>query len=506
MPDISIESILLFVSVLFLLSLLATKAGSRFGVPVLLLFLGIGMLFGVDGFGIQFENYRIAEAIGTIALCIILFSGGLDTKYTEIKPIIGQGVILATFGVLLTAFITGFFIYFVVNRFIPAIHITLPESLLLASVMSSTDSASVFSILRGKGVALKNNLKPMLELESGSNDPMAYLLTVLFINLILSAQTGPVSYADAAVSFILQLAIGTFAGFFLGRLGALLMNKISLLNDALYPVLLFTCCIFIFSATNSIQGNGYLAVYIAGLVMGNSKFAHKRSSLNFFGGLAWVSQIVMFLALGLLVNPHELLPVAGIAIAIAFFMILFGRPISVFISLLPFRKMPFNDKLYVSWVGLRGAVPIIFAILPLAAGVPHAKFIFNIVFFVTLVSLLVQGTTITQVAKLLGLSKEGNKRSNLQDFDIEFSDEIKSTMTEIALTEDILEHGNRLMNLPLPDQTLAVMIKRGDRYFIPKGQTELEPGDKLLVITNDEDALLETYSNLGIDHYTMRRN
>jgi cell volume regulation protein A len=300
--------------------------------------------------------------------------------------------------------------------------------------------------------------------------------------------------------------MGMLAGYFLGRLSVWLINKIQLLNDSLYPILLLTCCILIFSFTYFVKGNGFLAVYIAGLVIGNSKFVHKRSSMNFFNGLAWLSQIIMFLTLGLLVNPHELIPIAGGAILIACFMILVGRPASVFISLLPFRKMHTNEKVFISWVGLRGAVPIIFAILPLTTDLPVARTIFNIVFFGTLVSFLIQGTTITQAANLLGLGNKRKPMFNLQDFDVEFSDEIKSTMTEIALNATILEKGNLLMNLPLPDQTLAVMVKRNGKYFIPKGKTELEVGDKLLVITNDEDALLQTYKNLGIKHYTMRRN
>lgn len=505
--NVTIESVLLFVSVLFIISLFATKAGSRFGVPVLLLFLGIGMLFGVDGFGFEFESYTAAQTIGTIALCIILFSGGLDTKFEEIKPVIWQGASLATVGVLLTALITGTFIYFVANALIDNIQISFLESLLLASVMSSTDSASVFSILRSKGVSLKNRLRPLLELESGSNDPMAYMLTIVLIQLIQSSLTGDgTDYTGAIVSFFLQLIIGGLAGYYLGKLSVWLINKIELVNDSLYPILLLTCGIFIFSLTYFIKGNGYLAVYIAGLVIGNSKFVHKRSSLHFFDGLAWISQIIMFLTLGLLVNPHELLPVALGSILIGTFMIIGGRPISVFLSLLPFRKMHFKDKLFVSWVGLRGAVPIIFAILPLVADIPNARLIFNIVFFITLMSLLIQGTTLTKVANLLGLSEDKEDKSKLQDFDVEFADEIKSTMTEISLTEDILKKGNLLMNLPLPDQTLAVMIKRDEIYFIPKGKTELKPDDKLLVITNDEDALVETYRNLGIEHYTLRRN
>ncbi|MCL1944112.1 MAG: potassium/proton antiporter [Candidatus Azobacteroides sp.] len=505
--NFSIESILLFVSILFLISLFATKAGYRFGVPVLFLFLGVGMLFGIDGLGFGFENYNASQIIGTIALCIILFSGGLDTKLEEIKPVIRQGAVLATVGVLLTAFITGIFIYFVVNKLTDNIEISFLESLLLASIMSSTDSASVFSILRSKGVSLKHRLRPLLELESGSNDPMAYMLTVVLIQLITSSSPGEnPDYLHAVISFFLQLIIGGLAGYYLGKSSVRLINKIKLTNESLYSILLLTCGIFIFSAVYFINGNGYLAVYISGLVIGNSKFVHKRSSLHFFSGLAWFSQIVMFLTLGLLVNPHELLPVALGSILIGMFMILAGRPISVFLSFLPFRKMHFKDKLFISWVGLRGAVPIIFAILPLAGGVHNARLIFNIVFFITLMSLLIQGTTLTRVANWLKLSDNKRNKNNLMDFDIEFSDDIKSTMTEISLTEEALQKGNLLMNLPLPDQTLAVMIKRDDKYFIPKGKTLLKPGDKLFIITNDEEALLETYRNLGIKDYTLRRN
>ncbi len=501
----SIEFLLLFLSVLFIISLLATKAGSRFGVPVLLLFLAIGMLFGTDGLGFEFHNYKVAQTIGTIALCIILFSGGLDTKFKDIRPIAAQGAILATFGVLLMAFITGLFIYYVANSWFDNVNLSLLESFLLASVMSSTDSASVFSILRGKGIRLKKKLRPLLEFESGSNDPMAYMLTIILIQLITSGEGNP-DYAKAALDFCMQFIIGGLAGFILGKTAVWVINKINLDNDSLYPILLFTCGIFIFSATYFMKGNGFLAVYIGGLVIGNSKFVHKRSSMKFFEGLAWISQMIMFLTLGLLINPRDLWPVALASFVIGIFMIIGARPFTVFISLLPFRKMDFKGKLFVSWVGLRGAVPIIFAIYPLAADVHNSHQMFNIVFFITLISLIVQGTTLTQVADWLGLSKQGEDKSSFQDFEVEFSDDIKSTMTEIALTDQILSGGCKLMNMPLPDQTLAVMVKRGDQYFIPKGNTELQPGDKLLVITNDEDALIETYKNLGIKDYRLRRN
>ncbi|MDR2057915.1 MAG: potassium/proton antiporter [Dysgonamonadaceae bacterium] len=504
--SLSIEFLLLFLSILFLISLFATKAGARFGVPVLLLFLGVGMLFGTDGLGFEFHNYQVAQAIGTVALCIILFSGGLDTKRQDIKPVIGQGIILATVGVLLMALITGIFIYYLTQYFFPSITLSFLESLLLASIMSSTDSASVFSILRGKGVRLQKKLRPLLELESGSNDPMAYLLTIILIQLISSSGSGTPEYGKAIIDFLLQFTIGGLAGFFLGRIGVWCINKINLANDSFYPVLIFTCGIFIFSFTHFIKGNGYLAVYIGGLVIGNARIIHKRSSIRFFDGLAWISQIIMFLTLGLLINPKDLWPVALVSVLIGIFMIIGARPLTVFISLSPFYKMKFKEKIFISWVGLRGAVPIIFAILPLAARLENAHLLFNIVFFITLLSLLVQGTSLTRFAQWLNLTKIEEDKSTFQDFDVEFSEDIKSTMTEIVLTKAILSHGNLLMDIPLPDQTLAVMVKRNAQYFIPKGNTELHPGDKLLVITNDENALIETYKNLGINNYRLRRN
>ncbi len=506
--NFTIEFFLFFLSILFLVSLFASKAGSRFGIPVLLLFLGVGMIFGSSGVGFEFNDYKTAQAVGTIALCIILFSGGMDTKFHEIKPVIWQGVSLATFGVLFTALFTGIFIYYIANALIDNIQISLLESFLLASVMSSTDSASVFSILRSKGVALKHRLRPMLELESGSNDPMAYMLTIILIGMITTSQTGTdISWSMVCLDFFLQLAIGSILGFVLGKFSVRIINKIQLNNDSLYLILLFACGMFTFSATYYLKGNGYLAIYIAGLIIGNSKFIHKRTSMKMFDGLAWLSQIVMFLALGLLVNPNELWPVALGSLLIAAFLILIGRPLSVLLSLLPFRKMIFKDKVFVSWVGLRGAVPIIFATYPLAAKIENASLIFNIVFFITLISLLIQGTSIPTIARWLKLTRDRKGEDALLDFDVEFSDEIKSTMTEISLTKKILEeHGNKLMNMPLPDQTLAVMVKRNNTYFIPKGQTELQEGDKLLVITDDEKALVATYKNLGIKDFTMRRN
>ncbi|MBX2965678.1 MAG: potassium/proton antiporter [Cyclobacteriaceae bacterium] len=494
--EVKIELVLFGLSLLFLLSMLAGKASSRFGVPALLLFLGVGMMAGSDGVGIGFDDIDTAQTIGTLALCIILFSGGLDTKISEIRPVMAPGVVLATVGVFLTAITTGVLIWWISDMTTHGAGIGLVTSLLLASTMSSTDSASVFSILRSKGLQLKNNLRPMLELESGSNDPMAYILVITLIDII-KMDAAP-NYWGAIGMVVVQLCIGALAGYGMGKLAVTIINRFKIDNASLYPILVFTFCILIFSTTYFLYGNGFLAVYIGGLVIGNSKFVHKRSALNFFDGLAWMFQLILFLALGLLVRPHELIPVVVPGLIISFLMIFVTRPLSVFISLLPFRKMPTKDKVYVSWVGLRGAVPIIFAIITLAEDVPGANYIFNIVFFCTLISLLVQGTSLSQFATWLGLADKPKVTRKSTEFDIEFSEDIKSVTSEITIVPKMLKHGTHLMDMPLPDNTLVVMVKRDERYFVPTGTTVLHENDKLLLITDNQEVLEETYKRLEL--------
>lgn len=495
------ENILLAGSVILFISLVVGKTGYRFGVPALLLFLIVGMFFGSDGLGIQFDNPKEAQFIGMIALSIILFSGGMDTKFSEIRPILKEGVVLATFGVFLTALVTGVFVYWISSATGQHVALTLVEALLLASVMSSTDSASVFSILRSKKLQLKYNLRPMLELESGSNDPMAYLLTILFIQMI---QVQDMELGNLFFQLIIQLGVGALAGFVLGKLSVLILNKINIQHQSLYPVLLLALVLFVFSFTNLLYGNGYLAVYIAGVIVGNHKFVHKKSVTTFFDGFAWLCQIIMFLTLGLLVNPHELLGVASLGLLVGIFLILVARPLSVFLCLLPFRKLPFRGRIFVSWIGLRGAVPIIFATYPQIAGVPHADLIFNVVFFITILSLVIQGMTVSVFAKWLGLASPEIKTVNT--FGMELPDEIKSTMSEIVITSELLSHGNFLMNLSLPDNTLVVMLKREGLFMIPKGKTPLLAGDILLVITDNDEELRHTYESLGVSDYTMEKN
>jgi cell volume regulation protein A len=480
------EILLAIGSLLFFIGILATKASNRFGIPVLLLFLIVGIVFGEAGFGIQFNSFSLIQLIGIISLNIILFSGGMDTKYSEIKPVLAPGISLATLGVLLTMILTAVLVYFLTNNLFHAVGFTFLESLLLAAVMSSTDSASVFSILNSRSVNLTSRLRPLLELESGSNDPMAFVMTTLFIQFI---QNGGGSGWQFVMTFIFQFVIGALLGVFFGVLVIRFINGINLDNQTFYPLLLICIIFIVFFVTSNLQGNGFLAVYICGLVLGNAKLAHKYSSKKFLDGITWLCQGIMFLALGLLVNPAELLDIAGIGLIISFMLIFVSRPIAVYLCLLPFKKMTKKAKTFIAWVGLRGAVPIIFATYPLTAHLESASKIFNIVFFVTLISLLVQGTTVTIVAQWLGLVKKSEKKTNLSEFEIEMSGEIKSTMSEIVLNNAILEKCKCIMDLPLPDKTLVVMIKRDANYFIPKGTTKMESNDILLLISEDHESM-----------------
>ena len=488
-----IEFILLTLSTLFFASILAGKAGSRFGVPALLLFLAVGMLFGSDGLGIRFDNIKVAQIIGTVALSAILFSGGLDTKISDIKPVLGPGITQATLGVLITAVATGVILYFLLDH---RLGISIMGALLLASTMSSTDSASVFSILRGRGLNLKHNLRPTLELESGANDPMAYVLVLTFISLV--QQGGTPQWGSVIAMLVVQLAVGAVAGWLFGKALVWVVNKINIDNAALYPILILAGSFFVFAATYYMRGNSYLAVYIAGLVVGNSKFVHRRSTRNFFDGITWIAQLTMFLTLGLLVNPSELHQVLVPGLVISVVMIFVTRPLSVFASMAFFREYSLRDRIFVSWVGLRGAVPIIFAILCRVEGVPGSEVMFNIVFLCTLTSLVVQGTTLPIVARWLGVSEPPKAKPRIDNFDIDFPEEIKSAATEVEITSQILENGNRLMDLRLPEKTLAILVKRGDNYFVPTGKTVLLLGDHLMLLTDDKQAMNDTLQKLGV--------
>ena len=476
---ITAENILLVGSVLIFTSILISKTGYRFGIPTLLLFLLVGMAFGSDGLGIQFNSASDAQFIGMMALSIILFSGGMDTRYSDIKPVLKQGILLSTVGVLVTTLLTGLFIYFLSNHTQANIELTLLVSLLLAATMSSTDSASVFSLLRSQRMNLKYNLRPMLELESGSNDPMAYMLTIVLIQVI-----GSGSNFDIVIilkDLFLQFLFGGVLGYAFGKFSVWLINKIELSNSSLYPILLLSIIFITFTLTDLVKGNGYLAVYIAGMIVGNARLAYRKETNTFMNGLTWLFQIIMFLTLGLLVNPHEMIDIAVTALLIGIFMILIARPVSVFLCLLPFKGISNKARIFISWVGLRGAVPIIFATYPVIAQIPGSNQLFNTVFFITLLSLIIQGMTISKMARWLKLDLPEEKEGN--EFGVELPEEIDTHLNDITLTEDMLTVGNRLADMNIPKGTLVMLIKRGNEFIIPNGLIELHAGDKLLVMS-----------------------
>lgn len=353
------------------------------------------MLAGSEGLGgIYFDNPVITQAMGTIALVFILFSGGLDTKWGEVRPVLGQGIVLSTLGVFITAVAVGLFINWVTNW-------PLLLSLLIGSIVSSTDAAAVFSIFCSHRTGLKNNIEPLLELESGSNDPMAYFLTITLIHLILNPST---SLQSMILSLIQSIGLGILLGVVWGKGSAKLLNSIKLQITGLYPVLLIALSGLMFTVTYFMGGNGFLSVYIGAMIIGNSDFLHKKTQKEFFDAIAWLWQIFMFLILGLLVFPSEIIPVMGIGLLISFFLILVARPLSIFLCLAPFQA-GFKDKILISWVGIKGAVPIILATFPIVAGIQGADMIFNVVFFITITSALIQGSTIYTLARYLGLNQ-----------------------------------------------------------------------------------------------------
>jgi potassium/hydrogen antiporter len=475
---LTIENIVLIGSLLLLLSIFAGKTTYKFGVPTLLLFLGIGMLAGSDGIGgIHFDDPRIVQLIGVVSLNFILFSGGLDTSWTVVKPILREGISLSTAGVILTALILGTFVWLITD-------FTVYESLLLGSIVSSTDAAAVFSILRTKNLALKTNLRPTLELESGSNDPMAYVLTISFLTLVVHQDQSLLSIIPL---FLQQMLVGGAAGYLFGRLSKLIINKIRLDFEGLYPVLAIALMFVTFSATDFAGGNGFLAIYICAVYLGNQDLIHKKTILRMYDGLAWLMQIVLFLTLGLQVYPTHIAPVIGVGLLIAIFLIVVARPASVFISLLPF-KMKMRRRWYISWVGLRGAVPIVFATYPLLAGIEKADMIFNIVFFICVTSVLIQGTTLGMVAKWLHVALP-EKVKPIAPTDAFLADLPKSQMMEIEIDAGSPAAGKKIVDLHFPANAIIAMIVRQGMYLTPGGSTLIEPDDVLIVLSNGPEGI-----------------
>ncbi|MFA5177813.1 MAG: potassium/proton antiporter [Candidatus Omnitrophota bacterium] len=475
---IPIETILLWVAVLIFVSAVSSKLSDRFAIPALLLFLVIGMLAGSEGIGgIHFDNAQLAKSIGIIALIFIIFSGGLDTNWKDTRAVAWPGVVLSTLGVLLTAVITGLCAVYILK-------FSFLEGMLLGSIVSSTDAAAVFSILRSKRISLKSPLKPLLEFESGSNDPMAVFLTVSFISILTLKNMSIVSLIPR---FFLDMGMGALIGYLMARFIVFFINRLKLYYEGLYPVIMISLVLLTYVIAVFLKGNGILAVYLAGLMLGQAEFPNKRMIVRFHDGLAWLMQIAMFVTLGLLVFPSHIVPLIGAGLLLTLLLMVVARPVSVFLCLLPF-KISTRKKAMIAWVGLRGSVPIILATFPFMAGIAQADTIFNIVFFIVIASVLIQGTSIPIISKMLKLDAPW---ANRKSYPIEFekTEGMDAELTDIIVPYNSGSAGKMIRGLNVPEKCLIMLISRNDKFIIPAGPTIIEGGDVLLVLANTEDLL-----------------
>ncbi len=470
---ISIEQIFIAAGIVFLLSVFASKVSENYGIPALLLFLVLGMLVGSEGpGGIYFDNASLAQALGVTALALILFSGGLDTSWSEVRPISFIALVLSTVGVLITAGVIGVLAWFLLG-------FTLLKGLLLGSIISSTDAAAVFSILRSRNIGLPPQVKSLLELESGSNDPMAVFLTVALIGLLGQEAS---AFTLLIQMFLRQMLLGAVLGFALGWALVWLLNHIGLETEGLYPVLTLSCVLLIYGVIAYLGGNGFLGTYVAGLVMGNKSFVHKRSLLRFHDAVAWLMQIVMFIILGLLVFPSQLVPVIGSGLLLSGLLMLVARPLAIFLCLLRSR-FNLKERLLIAWVGLRGAVPIILATFPLLANVPDAGHIFHLVFFIVLTSVLLQGTTIPMVVGYLGLATPQASKLRYA-LELEEGEGMETTLMDFIVPYNSPVIDKAMVEMRFPEQSVVALISRNNEYIVPTGATRLQGGDVLLMILN----------------------
>ena len=483
---LSFQQLLVIGSLLLLLSVVSSKASGKLGLPTLLLFLAIGMLAGWVARGQHgFDNPQLAQSVGILALALGVFAGGLQTDWASVRPVLRNGLALSTVGVFISAVLVAGFAHL-------ALGLSLLEGLLLGAIISSTDASTVFGLLRSERVNLRGQLRPLLELESGSNDPMAFFLTASMIYLI----THPGASALALIPhFVQQMGLGAALGLAMGRGAVGLVNHLRLEHDGLYPVLTVAVALLTYSATSALGGNGFLAVYAAGLVMGNSDFIHKKSLIRFHDGLAWLMQIAMFVLLGVLVPLAQVGAIWPRGCLLALFLIIVARPVTVFLTLF-FSGLGWRDKALIAWVGLRGATPIILATFPLLGGVSKAPLIFDLVFFVVTMSVLLKGASLKRVARWLGVDAPVSRK---RPAPLEFvrTHGVKSDLMELAIPPDSAAAGKCIVDLGLPKGTLVVLIGRGAEFMIPSGGTALERGDTLLVLA-DHDSLRETKRILSV--------
>jgi cell volume regulation protein A len=470
-----IDKLLLLGALLMILGIVSSKFSARAGLPVLVMFLGLGMLAGSDGIGkIAFENYTVAHAIGTVALAFILFDGGLQTPVDSLKIAWRPSAVLATFGVLVTSAVTGLVAVY-------ALDVSLLEGLLLGSIVGSTDAAAVFALLRSAGVHLRKRVGATLEIESGANDPMAIFLTVGLIQ-VLSGQMplGP----GLLLLFIQQMGVGLLVGFGVGKLSVRLINRINLAAAGLYPVLTAACGVFAFGLAAALQGSGFLAIYVTGLVLGNSKLVFHKGTMLFHDGIAWAGQIVMFVVLGLLSFPSALLEVAGQSLVVAVALTFVARPLAVLSLALPF-KFTGKELTLLSWVGLKGAVPIILATYPMMAGLPAGPKIFNVVFFVVLISALLQGGTLPWLARKLKLEEAAVPQAPLS-LEIMSLHDVDADIVGYPVAPTSRAAGRLLRDLALPEGAVVAMIARDKALVPPRGSTCVHSGDHLFIVVNQE--------------------
>lgn len=467
----AIDKLLLLAAVLILLGVLSSKLSARLGLPVLVLFLITGMLAGENGIGgIVFDNAVAAHALGTLALALILFDGGLQTPVSSIRKVWKPASLLATVGVLATAAIAGLAAAWMLE-------LPLLEGMLLGAIIGSTDAAAVFSLLRNAGIHINQRLKSVLEIESASNDPMAIFLTVGLLEVLVNGM--PLGWGLLQM-FLMQMGIGALVGLGVGWLILRLLSRIKLVATGLYPVLVAAGGLLAYGISANLGGSGFLAIFVAGVMIGNQKFVFQRSTFLFMDGLAWLSQITMFVVLGLLVDPVSLLDVWVEGLVIALVLVLLARPLAV-APMLALFGFNLRETALVSWVGLRGSVPIILAIFPLLFGLPNAPLIFNVVFFVVLLSATVQGSTLPLVARKLGLT-EKPPATPAATLEISSLHDVDAEIVEYTLGNDARAAGRLLSQMALPEGVVVAMITRGSAVIPPRGSTRLEAGDHLFVV------------------------